>query len=380
MNVSRARFLAAAVLSAVVVHAGGCRPRTGNGIIRTIVGNGVEGYSPGGVPSRSAAISHSIEALVVMNGHLFYADSKTNKVRMVDYRTGRIMNVAGSGATAYSGDGMQAVTANLAHPSGLAVDPYGDLYISEFHGHRVRRVEHMTGVIRTYAGTGAERFNGDGIPAASANISGPASICFDSRGNLYIADFGHSRIRMVDRKTRKISTIAGTGATTYNGEDLPAVKASVPHPYRVAVDAKGNLYVLDTTYRVRIVSRLTGRIRTVAGTGDRGFNGDGIPAVSARLAAPQSFCVDGEGNLYIADTLNGRIRVVGVRTGLIRTLAGTGEAGYSGDGGPAPEALVNYPQGGMYVNDRGDLYFDDAFNFRVRMISGAIQFLRSRAR
>ena len=228
-----------------------------------------------------------------------------------------------------------------------------------------------SGTITTIAGTGEEGFSGDGGPAVSAQLSGPNGVAVDGAGNLYIADTGNHRIRRVN-PSGTITTIAGIGGNGFSGDGGPAGTARLSSPSGLALDAAGNLYIADTgNHRIRRVDP-SGTITTVAGTGQPGFSGDGGPAVSAQLTAPKGVSVDGSGNVYIADQEDLRIRRVDP-SGTITTFAGTGEWGYSGDNGPAVQARLRRPDG-VAVDGSGNLYIADTWNRRIRRVdpSGTI--------
>jgi sugar lactone lactonase YvrE len=243
-------------------------------------------------------------------GNLYIADNGNSRVRRVSV-SGVITTVAGTGMYGFSGDGGPATNAQLKSPFGVAVDSVGNLYIADPYNHRVRKVS-VSGVITTVAGTGPSGFWGDGEAATDAQLSFPSGVAVDGAGNLYIADTGNSRVRVVSLGT--ISTKAGTGVEGFSGDGGPAVDAQLFQPLGVAVDAAGNLYVVDLlANRVRKVS-VSGVITTVAGSGSTGivggFSGDGGPADNARLGNPGGLAVDTAGNLYIADSANHRVRKV----------------------------------------------------------------------
>jgi trimeric autotransporter adhesin len=218
--------------------------------------------------------------------------------------------VAGNGVAGYSGDGGLATAAELHYPWRVAVDASGNLYVADTFNYCIRMVTKSTGVITTVAGTGVSGYNGDGGQATSAEISSPYGFPVDASGNLYIADFDNHRIRMVTKSTGVITTVTGTGVSGYNGDGVQATSAEISSPFDVAVDASGNLYLADAwNYRIRMVTKSTGIITTVAGTGVAGYNGDGVQATSAELHYPDGVAVDASGNLYIADTTNLCIRM-----------------------------------------------------------------------
>jgi hypothetical protein len=241
------------------------------------------------------------------------------------------------------------------------VDASNNLYIADTHNNRIREVS--GGIIATIAGTGAASFSGDGGPAAAAALDYPTALAIDSNGNLYIADTNNSRIREISAGL--ISTVAGNGQQTYSGDGGPAIAAGLDSPNGVAVDAAFNLYIGDThNQRIRMVAAATGIITTLAGTGVKGYTGDGA-AVSAALAAPHGVAVNSAGAVYIADSDNDRIRTVA--GGQLTTVAGSGLEGFSGDTGASTQAQLDTPQSVAIYG--GTVAFSDTQNQRVRTIS-----------
>ncbi|MER5297741.1 RICIN domain-containing protein [Streptomyces pharetrae] len=284
-----------------------------------------------------------------------------------DDLTPDITTVAGTGDAGAQGDDGPAVAARLDRPYGLAMDSTGTLYFSDHNNHQVRKVT-TDGRIRTVAGTGTAGFGGDQGPALSAQLDGPREVAVDRAGNLYIADSENHRIRKVTADGQ-IGTVAGTGTAGFSGDDGPAVAAELNCPYGIAVDSTGNLYIADTdNHRIRQITP-DGKIRTVAGTGTPGFSGDGGAATAAQLNTPYGVAVDGAGSLYITDAENHRVRRV-AGDGTISTVAGTGTDGFSGDGGPATSAQLNYPFG-LAVDCVGALYIADYVNNRIRKVAAA---------
>ncbi|MEV7139608.1 RICIN domain-containing protein [Streptomyces tauricus] len=277
-----------------------------------------------------------------------------------------IITVAGTGDAGAAGDDGPAVVAQLDRPYGLAMDSTGTLYFSDHNNHRVRKVT-TDGRIRTVAGTGTAGSGGDRGPALSAQLDGPREVAVDRVGNLYIADTDNHRIRKVTADGQ-IGTVAGTGTAGFSGDEGLAVDAELNCPYGVAVDSTGNLYIADTdNHRVRQVTP-DGHIRTVAGTGPPGFSGDGGPAAAAQLNSPYGVALDGAGDLCITDAENHRVRRV-AGDGTISTVAGTGTDGFSGDGGPAASAQLDFPLG-VVADATGTLYVSDHNNHRVRRVAG----------
>ena len=282
---------------------------------------------------------------------------------------GDITTVAGNApACGYSGDAGPAIDADLNHPEALALDTDGNLYIADFAGHRIRKVDHTTGFISTVAGDGTYGDGGDGDLAINAELRDPADVAVDTAGNLYIADNGNHRIRKVDHTTGFISTIAGTGVAGYSGDSGLAITAKLYYPTSVSLDAAGNIYIADVGNNVvRKITAATGYITTVAGDGTANYSGDEGPAINAKMNSPQEAIVDADGNLYIADSSNSRIRKVDHTTGFITTIAGTGTAGYSGDGDPATDAQIDYPAS-MTLDADGNLFFADHSTNRIRKV------------
>jgi hypothetical protein len=276
---------------------------------------------------------------------------------------GTITTVAGTGVRGFSGDGGPATSAQLAGPDAVAVDGSGNVYIADRENHRVRRVS-SGGTITTIAGTGQSGFSGDGGPATSAQLYLPSGVALDGQGNVYIADLGNDRIRKMS-PGGTITTFAGGGTPDFHGEDGGlATSAWLGSPGGVAVDAHGNVYFAEGA-SIRKVST-NGTITTVAGTGVRGFSGDGGPATAARLDGPEGVATDGLGNLYIADYGNTRVRKVNSR-GTITTIAGNGKVGFSGDGGPATSARMGTPVG-VAADAQRNVYIADYYTERVRKV------------
>jgi streptogramin lyase len=248
------------------------------------------------------------------------------------------------------------------------VDASGDLFIADSGNNVIGEVIQATGIIITVAGNGTAGYSGDGGAAAAAQLNSPHGVAVDSSGNLFIADTGNNVIREVVQATGNIITVAGTGAAGYSGDGGPASSADLNAPFGVAVDSSGNIFIADTgNNAVREVVQATGYIITVAGTGSAGYSGDGATATSAQLNGPVSVAVDSSGNLFIADAGNNVVREVVEATGYIVTVAGTGTAGYSGDGGLASSAQLNGPDG-VTVDANGDLFIGDTGNNCIRKV------------
>jgi sugar lactone lactonase YvrE len=277
---------------------------------------------------------------------------------------GTISTVAGIGTSGLSGDGGSATSAQVSFPFGIAVDSSGNLFIADRDNHRIRRVD-TSGNISTVAGTGASGVSGDGAPATTAQLFEPTGVALDSSGNLFIADQNNHRIRRVDT-SGNISTVAGHGTSGFSGDGSSATSAQLNFPHGVALDSSGNLFIADRdNHRIRKVDT-SGNINTLAGAGTLGFSGDGGPATSAQLNFPYDIAVDSSGNLFIADRDNHRIRKVDT-SGNISTVAGTGAFGFSGDGGPATGARLAGPTG-VAVDSSGNLFVADRGNHHIRKV------------
>ena len=279
--------------------------------------------------------------------------------------SGLMATVGGNGTPGYSGDGVAATNARLYYPNGVAVDAFGNLFIADSYNHRIRQVS-TNGVIATVAGNGTAGYLGDGGAATNARLYYPNGVAVDAFGNLFIADSYNHRIREVSTNG-VIATVAGNGTAGYLGDGGAATNARLYYPNGVAVDAFGNLFIADTVNRrIRKVST-NGVMTTVAGNGTAGYFGDGGAATNAHLYYPNGVAVDAFGNLFIADTFNHRIREVSTN-GVIATVAGNGTAGYLGDGGAATNARLNKPSG-VTVDAFGDLFIADTGNNRIREVT-----------
>ena len=300
-------------------------------------------------------------------GNLYIAETANHVVRKVD-PAGHITTVAGTGVQGYEGDNEAATSALLDSPQGIAVDA-ANLYIADTHNHRIREVDLASGIIRTIAGNSTAGSAGDNGLAASATLDRPVAIALDGEGDLFIADAASHRIRKIDAVTKNITTVAGAGTQGYEGDNAQAISALLDSPQGLAVDANGNLYLADThNQRVRRIDALTGTITTVAGNGVFGYAGDSSAAPSARLALPQGLSVDAAGNLYFADRANHRVRRVDAISGIITTVAGDGTQGFSGDGAAPASAALDNPRS-TAVSPSGLVTIADSGNQRVRQIT-----------
>ncbi|MGG1518031.1 cadherin-like beta sandwich domain-containing protein [Paenibacillus oryzisoli] len=330
------------------------------GEISTVAGSGDYGEGGDGALAVAAELSNPLAVAIDSSGNLYIADSDNNKIRKVDAISKKISTIAGTGVYGYFGDGGLATNAELRTPAGVAVDAAGNVYIADQYNNRIRKVG-TDGNISTIVGTGD-----------SDDLSSPTGIALDSLGNLYIADTGNSRILKAAPDSSSVTKIAGkTTYGTYVASDDggPAIDAELNEPQAVAFDSAGNLYIADTkNNRIRKVDTTTGIIDTVAGSSSMdGYSGDGGPAVSAKLNEPEGVAVDASGNLYIADTDNNRIRKV-TTNGRISTIAGTGSGGFSGDDVLGSTVTVDGPSG-VALDIDGNLYIADYFNYRIRKLT-----------
>lgn len=332
--------------------------RVAGGVISTLAGNGNPAYGGDGGSAAAAALYQPLGVCPGPGGSVYIADTSNFRIRLVS-AGGVISTVAGTGTAGFSGDGAVATNAQLFGPAGTAVDAAGNLYIADAENHRVRRVS-PGGTVTTVAGSGGILFSGDGGQATAATLYRPSSVAVDAAGNLYIADTFNDRIRRVT-PGGVISTVAGGGTSAADG--VAATAARLVLPSAVAVDGNGDLYLTDYTNRVRRVSG--GIITTVAGTGTYGTAGDEGSALAAHLAGPNGLALDSAGNLYVAD--GSRIRRFRPG-GTITTVAGTLTPGAGGDGGLATAAGLNYPTG-LAVSSAGALFIADSGNHRVREVN-----------
>jgi len=332
------------------------------GVLTVVAGNGTPGFSGDNGPATLAQLDYPYGVAVDAAGNLYIADFRNNRIRKVT--NGVITTVAGTGTYGNIGDNGPATSAWLSEPRAVAVDAPGNLYITDSGNSRIRKVSN--GVITTVAGNGTFGYSGDGGPATSAQLYQPIGITVDSAGNVYFADTGNEVVRKVANGV--ITTVAGTGTGGFSGDGGPATSSPLAYPYGVTVDSARNLYIAEVSgRRVRKVSN--GVITTVAGTGTAGFSGDGGPATSAQLGQPYDVAMDSTGNLYIADAGADRIRKVSA--GTITTVAGNGMPGFSGDGGPATSAQLNSPYG-VAVDSAGSVYAVELYSYRVSKVSGGV--------
>jgi len=385
------------------------------GALTRVAGNGTSGSSGDGGPATSAQLNKPEGVCVDGWGNIYIGDTENHRIRKVSL-SGNISTVAGTGSGGYDGDGGLAINAKLKKPNGVFVDSSGSIFIADTDNHCIRKVDGVTGNITTVAGTGSSGKTGDGGPATNAKLNKPRGVFVDTSGDIYIADTENCSIRKVDVSTGNISRVAGNMSAHcgYSGDGAPATNAELNKPRGVFVDAAGNVFIADTeNHRIRVVDGATGDIDTLAGTGTAGYSGDGGLATNAELDSPRGVCLNGAGEMVIADTMNSCIREVDLgdiistitgtgapalnhprqlamdatgnvyiadtdnqrvrkldTSGWITTVAGTGSGGYDGDGIPATSAKLNKP-GGVCVAPSGNFYIADTSNHRIRKVDAA---------
>ena len=331
--------------------------------IYTFAGNGTFGFTPNGNASTATSISHPYHIATDCNGNTYYADYDNAIVRKISAE-GVVTTVAGTGVVGFSGNGGAATAANLSRPTGVAVDAAGNLYISDFNNMVVRKVN-TAGIISNFAGSGANGYSGDGGAATAAKLSYPSGIAVDAAGNVYIADYMNTAIRKVT-PSGIISTVAGNGIVGYTGDGGAATAARLANPRGVAVDGAGNIYIPDYGNNVIRKVNASGVISTIAGNTIPGYSGDGGVATAAKLRNPYGIALDGEGNIYFTELQNNIVRKVNT-SGVISTIAGNGTQGYSGDKGPATLAQLNQPMG-ISVNCDSKILISDYGNYVIRVL------------
>jgi sugar lactone lactonase YvrE len=338
-------------------------------IISTVVGTGLYGYTGDGGQAASATLKSAEIVVLDASGNMYISGDASHTVRKVTVSTGIITTIAGNGTSGNTGDGGPATSAELSYPMGLAFDASGNLYIADFYNMNIRKVDATTGIIATVAGNGTTGFSGDGGPATAAEFYYPFGIATDSDDNIYISDLKNSRIRKVTASTGIITTIAGNGTARFSGDGGPATSAEINFPQIIVLDNSNNIYIADQeNNRVRLIDASTGIITTIAGNGTGGFSGDGGPATAAELNFPTGLAFDKAGNLYIGDQNNKRVRKITKSTGFITTVAGNGTSGFSGDGGPATAAKLSFLDG-VAVDANGAIYIADTGNNRIRKVT-----------
>jgi sugar lactone lactonase YvrE len=393
------------------------------GQIVTVAGTGESGYGGDGQLGTAATLNEPKNVCFDAEGNLLIADSENHVIRRLTHESGVIETVAGCVGTPHSGekipeapvpshhaekeadpladvedmpgraysqtpdlsgtvryivgqglgkdrfagDGELATRALLNFPSAVTVDSTGTLFIADTWNHRIRRVDSKTGIIQTVAGTGQAKWAGDGGPGVFASLNEPVALVLDG-GRLYIADQSNNRIRMLDLESGMITTVAGTGDSGYNGEGMPAVESALAGPSGLAIDQEGNLYIADTfNGRIRMIERNTGILSTVAGDGAEFRYERGVNEQSQALARPYGIAMTPQGHMLITDSDHHLIRKWDARKKEMTLVAGNGQSTWNGDGGPASESSLSFPFG-VAVDAWGNIAIADTFNHRIRYI------------
>jgi sugar lactone lactonase YvrE len=328
--------------------------------VSTLIGTGAPGYS-------DTEVNNPYGLAIGPDGALYFCDLDNQRIRRFDFATRRTSTVAGSGEKGYRGDGGAATDAAISAPHEIQFDAAGHLYIVERDNHVVRKVEAKTGVISTFAGTGAPGFAGDGGPASRAVLRSPHSVVVDARRKrMLICDVGNQRIREVDLRTGLIQTFAGTGERGATPDGAPLAGTPLDNPRSIAVDTRGDLYVaLREGNTILRVDRAARTLHRVAGTGEKGYSGDGGPARRATFDGPKGLAWWRD-MLFVADTENHVIRRIDLRSGIVTTVLGTGQRGDGPEGDPLRCALAR-PHG-VLVDASGALYVGDSEAHRIRVV------------
>jgi len=327
--------------------------------VSTLIGTGAAGHS-------DAQVNNPYGLAIGPDGALYFCDLDNQRIRRLDLKTRRTTDVAGNGQRGYSGDGGPATAASLNMPHELAFDARGDIYVAERDNHVVRKIDRRTGTISTFAGTGEAGFSGDLGPASKARLRQPHSIVV-MNNLLLICDIGNHRIRAINLGIGKITTVGGTGdrAPTRNGEPLTGNPLNGPRTMTIASD--GDMFLAlregNAVYRINPRGSV---LHHIAGTGEQGYSGDGGPAREARLSGPKGLAADGR-HLYIADTESHTIRRVDLGTGIITTVLGTGERGDGPETDPRQCKLAR-PHG-LFADGHGTVYVSDSEAHRIRVLT-----------
>ena len=336
------------------------------GHIYTVAGTGDPGYEGDGGPASQALLREPFMCAFDPQGNLYVVEATNHCVRRVDKESGIVTTVAGAGEEGYSGDGGPARHATLNQPYSLQIDTNGDIYIVDRLNAAVRKVDAASGIITTVAGTGEPGYSGDGGPGNAAQLREPNDCYLDGGGGLLIADIQDQRVRRLDLNTGIITTFAGNGLKERSGDGSPATEAGILGARAVCMDSVGNTYICEREGNgVRKVDA-SGLMSTIAGTGDRGYTGDGGPALAATWGAPKAIRCDHRDNIVVVDTENHAIRRIDPAGQTVTTIAG-GRQGEEGDGEKATEAGLDRPHGCCFDSD-ANLFIADSNNNRVRVV------------
>ena len=334
--------------------------------ISTFAGNGEKGFSGDEGPATSAKMDNPFGVVRGPDGALWYCEYTGQRIRKVT-PDGKIHTIAGNGQKGYTGDGGPALDATFNLPHEIRFDKEGNLYIADMQNHAIRKVDVKTGIITTFAGNGKAGYSGDGGTADKAQFKQPHSIQFGPEGDLYVCDIGNNVIRKIDMKTNVITTFAGTGQPGATPDNSPIVGTPLKGPRSLDFDAAGNLWLAtregNQVFKFDIAA---GKIHHVAGTGAKGFTGNGGPAKEATLSGPKGIAIDAAGNVWLADTESHSVRMIDAKTGNLELIAGTGEKGDGPDGDPLQCKMARLH--GIYVDADGSVYIGDSEAHKVRVL------------
>jgi sugar lactone lactonase YvrE len=330
-------------------------------VVSTLIGTGAPGYS-------DAQVNNPYGVIIGPDRALYFCDLDNQRIRRFDLRTRRTTDIAGNGQRAYTGDGGPATSGSLNMPHEIAFDRQGHLYIAERDNHVVRTIDARTRVLSTLAGTGVAGFSGDGGAASRAQLRQPHAIALGPDGRLLICDIGNHRIRAVDLSSGAIETVGGTGERLPTPDGAPLTGTPLNGPRTMVIDRDGTIYLaLREGNAVFRIAPKTRTLHHLAGTGEQGYSGDGGPARLAKLAGPKGLALAGR-SLYLADTESHTIRRIDLSTGIITTVLGTGARGDGPDGDPLRCQLAR-PHGVFAASD-GSLYIGDSEAHRIRVLRG----------
>lgn len=341
--------------------------------ITTLVGTGVAGTAADGSTVDTAQINNPYGVVIGPDGALYWADFGSNRVLRLDLSAKRLTVVAGTGAKGHSGDAGPAKAAQLSAPHEVRFDSKGNIFVAERDSHVVRHIDMKTQVITTVAGTGVAGYSGDGGPAGRAQLNQPHSIVLDKSDNVLICDINNNRVRKIDARSGVLSTFAGTGENAPTPDEGGMLTSPIAAPRSIEIAPDGTMYLLlRAGNKVIAMDPAQGKLRRIAGTGEFGYTGDGGPALSAKFGAPGSAFNGPKGialadnTLYIVDTENHAIRAIDLRSGIISTVAGTGQRGDGPDGDPLTCKMAR-PHG-VFIKGRS-IYIGDSENHRIRVLA-----------
>jgi len=355
------------VLSVLLAMFASARPVSFGAEVVTVAGTGAKAYEPGNDVATKTPVGEPYGIAKGPDGCLYICEIANHIVRKLDESTGKLTLVAGNGTQGYSGDGGPATEAQLNEPYEVRFDQAGNVYFVEMKNNLVRKVDAKTGVISTVAGTGKQGFSGDGGPATKATFNRPHSITLDNDGHLYICDIGNHRVRVVDLESGIVSTFAGTGERKPTPDGAAIAGTPLNGPRALDFDGKHSLYLAlregNAVYRIDLQSKT---LHHLAGTGKKGFTGNGGPAKQATLSGPKGIALGPNGDVYLADTESHTVRVIRAATGILDVVVGDGQRGDGPDGDPLKCRTARLH--GVFVDKAGSVYIGDSENHKVRML------------